>query len=817
MNYNTAGFFNGHSNVDYSDNFHHWYNHLENYENGDVPESSKSVMAADEGVEPEEDTYYDSWSNPEHYYNEAERNNEDARIEAGERWEDGYAKDPFRDWDKHSFYGSSRGDDFVGFPDFEAPTSTTGFDFENAHRGGGAGSRGKRRRARALCDEQRHPCRVCGKMLSTKWYAREHERSVHGTGDSYQCNICGERLKLAIYAVKHVQKEHPNCTEKPFGQYYKLVSDPIDSVFTCNLCGVETMQMCEIQRHLKELHSIDKRFNRHYSKKEKGGSKEYRGWSGRRLTRGRGRGRGRQRLRDSEDRLPESSAMMDHQTKLSSQTTEHQTKQTLPPILSHPPLPSSTHPPPATVFGLPLSLDSGILRTDDRMVNHNEGRVLPYPNILETLRLDHSHHCNHHLMSSNGTIHPDEHSRRRNEKHPLPPPLQNERTGTIHDLVPFVDISNPVAADSMMPYQTKSIHSSLNGAPHSHSQQPFKQDITTTPHPHMFLRGPHHLNHLHSPHIGPPTQPNNPPPHTISNQPQSLSPPDHDAAPPHSASLLHARPAPTPPDHQPPSPHSTSSCIPLSSHQLPLPTHSLLQPTPGHLIPLPSHMGKTQPHMAAHNSQSPDSGLKGTISHSSAHSTLHANPIPMPATSFPITHATSHENPPHPALQASPPIKPIAAYQPSSVATHLQTQGPPTPISAGITKISEVIPTFDTNMPFSRTSLVTKGTVGPTTLPDSNQAVLNPEALERQRPRDVVPSPHDYPHPLVMPSPSPLFKTAPTEAIKNEIFGSHFGESSIPGSSDLIGSSEDAHLNFPGSPSNINSNLKSFLETSDQF
>ena len=54
-------------------------------------------------------------------------------------------------------------------------------------------------------------------------YAREHERSVHGTGDSYQCNICGERLKLAIYAVKHVQKEHPNCTEKPFGQYYKVL------------------------------------------------------------------------------------------------------------------------------------------------------------------------------------------------------------------------------------------------------------------------------------------------------------------------------------------------------------------------------------------------------------------------------------------------------------------------------------------------------------------------------------------------------------------------------------------------------------------
>ena len=51
--------------------------------------------------------YFRLRSNPEHYYNEAERNNEDARIEAGERWEDGYAKDPFRDWDKHSFYGRS--------------------------------------------------------------------------------------------------------------------------------------------------------------------------------------------------------------------------------------------------------------------------------------------------------------------------------------------------------------------------------------------------------------------------------------------------------------------------------------------------------------------------------------------------------------------------------------------------------------------------------------------------------------------------------------------------------------------------------------
>ena len=32
MNYNTASIFNGHSNVDYGDNFHHYYDQLDNYE-----------------------------------------------------------------------------------------------------------------------------------------------------------------------------------------------------------------------------------------------------------------------------------------------------------------------------------------------------------------------------------------------------------------------------------------------------------------------------------------------------------------------------------------------------------------------------------------------------------------------------------------------------------------------------------------------------------------------------------------------------------------------------------------------------------------
>ena len=32
MNFNTAGYYNGYSNLDYSDNFHHWYDRHENYE-----------------------------------------------------------------------------------------------------------------------------------------------------------------------------------------------------------------------------------------------------------------------------------------------------------------------------------------------------------------------------------------------------------------------------------------------------------------------------------------------------------------------------------------------------------------------------------------------------------------------------------------------------------------------------------------------------------------------------------------------------------------------------------------------------------------
>ena len=32
MNFNTAGYYNGYSNLDYSDNFHHWYDRHENFE-----------------------------------------------------------------------------------------------------------------------------------------------------------------------------------------------------------------------------------------------------------------------------------------------------------------------------------------------------------------------------------------------------------------------------------------------------------------------------------------------------------------------------------------------------------------------------------------------------------------------------------------------------------------------------------------------------------------------------------------------------------------------------------------------------------------
>ena len=60
--------------------------------------------------------------------------------------------------------GEGHGDN-ESYRDFDIPSSSA-YDFEGGHRGGG---RGKRRRARTLSDEQRHPCRVCGKMLSTKW------------------------------------------------------------------------------------------------------------------------------------------------------------------------------------------------------------------------------------------------------------------------------------------------------------------------------------------------------------------------------------------------------------------------------------------------------------------------------------------------------------------------------------------------------------------------------------------------------------------------------------------------------------------------
>ena len=66
-----------------------------------------------------------------------------------------------------------------------------------------------------------------------------------------------------------------------------------------------------------------------------------------------------------------------------------------------------------------------------------------------------------------------------------------------------------------------------------------------------------------------------------------------------------------------------------------------------------------------------------------------------------------------------------------------------------------------------------KGVVGhSTTLPVTKQSVLNPEEDLQRSPLKVSGRPpHDHTTTLVMPSPSPLYQTTPTDTIKNEVFG----------------------------------------------
>ena len=90
----------------------------------------------------------------------------------------------------------------------------------------------------------KHPCNICGKMLSCAKDVKDHERVVHFNEDTVDCELCGKTLK----------------TKRNLQLHMRTIHGTLEKNHHCHICEAQFRVASLLKKHIETVHEKTRLF-----------------------------------------------------------------------------------------------------------------------------------------------------------------------------------------------------------------------------------------------------------------------------------------------------------------------------------------------------------------------------------------------------------------------------------------------------------------------------------------------------------------------------------------------------------------------------